>query len=128
MEPRRRSAPTYSQALAGAAGQRRQSYGFDAATPRELVDGATDNREPIEGHGMTTAASAVRFDDDSLWLDQPLSSLPLEPWRVQVKHIVRGLEGLDLAADPILREGDEICFVGSAADTLHAAQALNGEV
>ena len=57
-----------------------------------------------------------------------LQRLPLEPWRVQVKHIVRGLEGLDLAADPILREGDEICFVGSAADTLHAAQALNGEV
>lgn len=70
----------------------------------------------------------ARLSDDSLWLDQPLSSLPLEPWRVQVKHIVRGLEGLDLAADPILREGDEICFVGSAADTLHAAQALNGEV
>ena len=77
----------------------------------------------VEGETFVT-----RLSDDSLWLDQPLSSLPLEPWRVQVKHIVRGLEGLDLAADPILREGDEICFVGSAADTLHAAQALNGEV
>ena len=99
-------------------------FGTTSATPEAIMkmDGK-GKKGLVEGETFVT-----RLSDDSLWLDQPLSSLPLEPWRVQVKHIVRGLEGLDLAADPILREGDEICFVGSAADTLHAAQALNGEV
>lgn len=99
-------------------------FGTTSATPEAIMKKVGKGKKGlVEGETFVT-----RLSDDSLWLDQPLSSLPLEPWRVQVKHIVRGLEGLDLAADPILREGDEICFVGSAADTLHAAQALNGEV
>ncbi len=99
-------------------------FGTTSATPEAIMKKVGKGKKGlVEGETFVT-----RLSDDSLWLDQPLSSLPLEPWRVQFKHIVRGLEGLDLAADPILREGDEICFVGSAADTLHAAQALNGEV
>ena len=99
-------------------------FGTTSATPEAIIKKDGKGKKGL----VEDETFVARLSDDSLWLDQPLSSLPLEPWRVQVKHIVRGLEGLDLAADPILREGDEICFVGSAADTLHAAQALNGEV
>lgn len=99
-------------------------FGTTSATPEAIMKKDGKGKKGL----VEDETFVARLSDDSLWLDQPLSSLPLEPWRVQVKHIVRGLEGLDLAADPILREGDEICFVGSAADTLHAAQALNGEV
>lgn len=86
-----------------------------------------------EASGKTTSTTSeqafiTRLSADSLWLDQPLSSLPLEPWRVQVAQIRRGLDDVDVKADPILREGDEIAFVGTQTDTLHAAQALNGEV
>ena len=99
-------------------------FGTTSATPEAIIKKDGKGKKGL----VEDETFVARLSDDSLWLDQPLSSLPLEPWRVQVKHIVRGLEGLDLAADPILREGDEICFVGSAADTLHAAQALNGVV
>lgn len=77
---------------------------------------------------MVGEERVARLSEDSLWLDQPLSTLPLEPWRVQVCRVMRGLNLLDLSNDPILHEGDEICFFGSAADTLHATQALNGDV
>lgn len=49
-------------------------------------------------------------------------------WRVSVKHVIRGLNELDLSLDPVLHEGDEIRFVGQADDVRRAAQALNGEI
>ena len=85
---------------------------------------------PKKGKATTTQGQeyVATLSADSLWLDQHLSTLPLEPWRVQVQRVMRGLDRLDLTLDPVLHEGDEIVFVGNPADTLHAAQALNGEI
>ena len=70
----------------------------------------------------------VTVKDESLWLDQPLSTLPLAVWRVQVINLVRDGVVLDLNVHPNLLENDVIIFTGSAYDVQHAAQALNGEI
>ena len=95
-------------------------FGVSSAQPEAV---AKKSKTPPLGEERT-----VRLSEDSLWLDQHLSTLPLEPWRVQVRRVMRGLNQLDLHGDPLLHEGDEIVFAGTSEDTLHAAQALNGEV
>ena len=70
----------------------------------------------------------VMLKDESLWLEQPLNTLPLAAWRVQVTRVVRAGVMLDLNAAPDLLEHDVIVFTGSMYDVQHAAQALNGEI
>lgn len=96
-------------------------FGVTSAQPDAVVKKTKTPQQETEER-------TVRLSEDSLWLDQHLSTLPLEPWRVQVLRVMRGLNLLDLSSDPILHEGDELVFVGTPKNTLHAAQALNGEV
>ena len=96
-------------------------FGVTSAQPDAVLKKTKTSQQETEER-------AVRLSEDSLWLDQHLSTLPLEPWRVQVLRVTRGLNLLDLSSDPILHEGDELVFVGTPENTLHAAQALNGEV
>ncbi len=96
-------------------------FGVTSAQPDAVLKKTKTSQQETEER-------AVRLSEDSLWLDQHLSTLPLEPWRVQVLRVARGLNLLDLSSDPILHEGDELVFVGTPKNTLHAAQALNGEV
>lgn len=124
-----------NEVLAFIAEQRRKRYDllsqhFDEESDPFGVTSATP--EALTKKAKTPASDApefvTRLSADSLWLDQHLSTLPLVPWRVQVRRVMRGLNRLDVNSDPILHEGDEIVFVGTPADTLHAAQALNGEI
>jgi hypothetical protein len=45
--------------------------GYSARTLHELLSVAREKRELIEGHGMNSSvsATAVRFDEDSMWVD-----------------------------------------------------------
>ena len=94
-------------------------FGTSSATPEALEQ----TKMAIAGQQEQT----VRMSSDSLWVDQRLSHLPLEPWHVKVVRVTRGLDALNLSEDPVLHEGDEICFVGKPDDALRAAQVLNGE-
>lgn len=123
-----------SEVLSFIAEQRRGRYDLLRQYFDEEFDPAGARNATAESVAKTNITSMVvdervaRLSEDSLWQDQHLSTLPLEPWRVQVRRVMRGLNLLDLNSDPVLHEGDEIVFVGAADDTLHAVQALNGEV
>ena len=123
-----------SEVLSFIAEQRRGRYDLlrqhfdEESDPFGAVNDASETTAKKSKTSMVGEERVARLSEDSLWLDQPLSTLPLEPWRVQVRRVMRGLNLLDLSSDPILHEGDEIVFVGAAEDALHAAQALNGEV
>ncbi len=100
-------------------------FGLSTATPDAIGQPAAA-RKVKKAEQMQELM--VTLKDESLWLEQPLSTLPLVAWRVQVTHIVRAGVTLDLNTDPNLLEHDVIIFVGSAYDVQHAAQALNGEI
>ena len=123
-----------SEVLSFIAEQRRGRYDLlrqhfdEESDPFGAVNDASETTAKKSKTSMVGEERVARLSENSLWLDQPLSTLPLEPWRVQVRRVMRGLNLLDLSSDPILHEGDEIVFVGAAEDALHAAQALNGEV
>ena len=99
-------------------------FGVSSATPQAVAK----KSKPDITQTDALSEQTTRLSDESLWTDQAISALPLMAWRVSVKHVIRGLNELDLSLDPVLHEGDEIRFVGQADDVRRAAQALNGEI
>ncbi|MGL4766671.1 MAG: cation:proton antiporter [Formosimonas sp.] len=87
-----------------------------------------DIDEPEPSPLPTEHTDAVVLRDDSLWVNQTIDTLPLAAWRVSLHQVARGGEVLDLTGNPVIVEHDVLTFVGSPSDTLHAAQALNGEI
>lgn len=89
----------------------------------------TTASSPVETHTATTTTEQMTtVTNESLWLDQPLSTLPLTSWRVTVSHVVRNNTPIDISSNPELREHDVIIFTGKDTDVTHAGLALNGEI
>ncbi|TDR30813.1 cation:proton antiporter [Hydromonas duriensis] len=102
-----------------------EPFGVTSSTP-DAVEQPEFERQPAKVEQIQELMVGVK--DESLWLNQPLDSLPLKAWRVEVSHLVREGEKLDVYDNPVLLEHDVVVFLGGAYDVKHAAQALNGEV
>lgn len=128
-----------AQVLSFIAEQRRGRYDllrhhFDSAADPFGVTSATPeaHANPIKraAHKPVAQSQAlcVVLGAESLWLDQPVDTLPLAAWRVSIANIMRADDALVLDDNPVILENDRITFVGTPHDIMHAGQALNGEV
>ena len=96
--------------------------------PNPFQSQAESSRDQSGSSTFGVDTRAVLLTEDSLWADQELSSLPVEPWHVSIARILREGQELELSDELILREHDEIHFEGSSAHIEHAALALNGQI
>ncbi|GHA73427.1 sodium/hydrogen exchanger family protein [Formosimonas limnophila] len=103
-----------------------EPFGLSSSTP-ESVNGSPTSPARRESSQPEQVLEVV-LRDESLWLDQPIDTLPLQVWRVRLLSVVRAGVLLDLAFNPNIIEHDVLTFSGMPHDVQHAVRALNGDV
>lgn len=101
-------------------------YGLSSAAEEPLEKQAPVR--PAPRNAEQRHSSRVVLGSESLWLNQPIETLPLQAWRVTLLAVRRSGVVMDLSENPDIIEHDELTFAGAPHDILHAGQALNGEI